>query len=136
MKYLAGKLIVLAGIAHTLVGIVLYAPQLWAFARTPFWFNVTPHSPTYPSNGMIADWPAEAGYWFLMSGFAWIVTGRLMIRMEQATGSLPAQLRRDLLLLFGVGAWTMPVSGFPVVALAALFIWWQGHKERVRHVPA
>jgi hypothetical protein len=133
-----GSLVVGCGLLHTLVGAVLAWPDMIAVARDGFLDAVYGVHATGLSRGY-GDWIkgfAHVGdsrpltFWFLWTGFAWIILGALCHWVERAAGlRLPRWVGASLLVYGLSGFVLVPLSGFPILIATSLVLL---HRSRSR----
>jgi hypothetical protein len=102
MKAWIGKTLIGIGIAHSIGGFAWFHPILNTLFGEGL-FN------TIAVNGNLER---EAAFWFLFAGFALMLIGGLVNRLERLGENLPPFLGWGFAALTTVGAIIMPVSGF------------------------
>ena len=102
MKAWIGKTLIGIGIGHTIGGFWWFHPILSALFGEGLFntisINVNPER--------------ETAFWFLFAGFALMIVGGLVDRLERLDETLPSFLGWGFAALTTVGAIIMPVSGF------------------------
>ena len=126
-KY-SGILLVATGILHTVVGIVLFLPYLWAIIKNGL-FNAL-----WVSWEVGFDADLSFAFWFLLCGIIIIILGQILhyyIKKEQKPA--PAFLAYWFLGMSAIGCIIIPVSGFWLFIPQALIII-VGNKKRLSGV--
>jgi len=102
MKAWIGKSIIVIGILHSIVGLVAFRDILLLLINERLFNTIT--LTNTPQRG-------EA-FWFLFTGVSLIIVGALVDWIERRDIGLPGFLVWSFILITGVGALIMPVSGF------------------------
>ncbi|MVN89274.1 hypothetical protein GO986_21295 [Deinococcus sp. HMF7620] len=97
----------LLALLHLLVGLILYREPLLAWVNAGLFNAVEPH------------WDRVAAFWFMLSGALLYGLGQLVAVFEARGEALPATFVWGWLTLGVLGTVAMPLSGFPLVTLAA-----------------
>jgi Family of unknown function (DUF6463) len=114
---LSGRLLIITGVIHTLVGLLIGYPYLLEMWQAGLWNSVDP------------DMSRVAIFWFLLFGFLLMILGQMV---ASYTHPISKMLSWSLLILSIVGAFMMPISGFWLVIPQAIYLLWQPQKNRVR----
>jgi hypothetical protein len=136
MHTATGRLLIVTGIGHALVGLALFHEPLAAIVRDGIVGAIGVH---LTRDGIQPSLGREAAFWFLLYGPILYLLGRVTERaVEGRDAGMLRLLGRNLLGVGVVGAAIMPVSGFwIVIALALLTLRDAGRLEAGRHgVPA
>lgn len=102
-------LLIATGILHNLIGVGFGFQVLTDMLREGL-FNTTQ-----------MRFDREAIFWFLFSGFAMMLWGALLTKLER----IPVIFSSNLLALSLLGVFIMPASGFWLVIPQALYMLWQ-----------
>ncbi|PTA68054.1 DUF6463 family protein [Deinococcus arcticus] len=92
---------------HLAVGVVLYREPLLAWLQAGVVGAIDPH------------WDRMAAFWFLLYGALLYGQGQLAAAFETRREPLPRAFVQGWLLTGLLGSMAMPLSGLPLVALAA-----------------
>lgn len=102
MKAWIGKSIIIIGILHSIVGLVAFRDLLLLLFNERLFNTIT-----------LANAPQRGeAFWFLFTGVLIIIVGALVDWIERRDTGLPGFLVWSFILITGVGALIMPVSGF------------------------
>ncbi len=105
-----GPLMIATGIVHTIFGVAVGWAALADIWRDGVFNAVEPHR------------DRESWFWFLMTGWSWMIAGALAKGLERREEGLPPWFAGNLLALGIVGVILVPVSGlwlfFPFAWLA------------------
>lgn len=123
MKAWIGKSLVAIGIAHTIVGILLFRSVLAVLVKEGLINTIPLNAPP----------EREAAFWFLFSGFELLIIGSLVNRIECNKESLPSFLGWTLAVLTILGLIIMPASGSWLLIVPTVAMIHRGisHKDNV-----
>ena len=110
MKAWIGKTLVGIGVAHSMVGLVWFRPVLGILFDEGLFNTIT----------LVQSPERESAFWFLFAGFALMIIGGLVNRIERLNGYLPPFLGWSFAVLTILGAMIMPVSGFWLLILPTI----------------
>lgn len=94
-------------VLHLAVGLLAYREPLLAWVQAGVLNGVEPH------------WDRVAAFWFMLSGWLLLMLGGLAAGFERQARPLPPTFLWNWLALGLLGTLAMPLSGFPLVTLAA-----------------
>jgi hypothetical protein len=94
-----GKSLVGIGVIHSLFGFVVFRGIINVLVSEGL-FNTVNNQPE-----------REQAFWFLFTGFAWIILGLLVDWLEKSSNKPPSFLGWAFLTMTVVGAFIMPISG-------------------------
>ncbi len=100
MKAWIGKSVIAIGLIHSIFGLVVFRPTIATLLDERL-LNTVDGQPD-----------RERVFWFLFTGFAWLILGALIDWMERSGLRLPRFSAWVLLVMTGVGVVIMPKSGF------------------------
>ena len=112
---LSAYLLIATGVLHNAIGFTIGAPVLGEIVREGF-FNTI---------GMQPD--RNAAFWFLLSGFALMLMGLLLLELRH----IPKAFAWSLLTLSLMGVVLMPLSGFWLVLPQTFYMLRQGGTKRL-----
>jgi uncharacterized protein with PQ loop repeat len=107
---LSGRLLILTGVIHTIVGLLIGYPYLLEMWQAGLWNSVDPHM------------SRVAIFWFLLFGFLLMMVGQVI---STTTRPVPKVFGWSLLAMSALGALMMPISGFWLVIPQALYLLWK-----------
>lgn len=117
MRRLSGWLLIGYGIFHLLAGIFYGGGQLKAMAAEGFF------------NTIGTDFSRAAIFWYYFSGLLFILSGHLVWWIQRKKNlPLPAFVGWELLVLCVIGVILMPLSGFWLVLLLAVYMIFDARK--------
>jgi hypothetical protein len=117
-----GSLLMTTAVLHELVGIYFYATPLTHIVQDGI-FNSIAKSATE------VYFDRDAAFWFLVTGALLFVIGYLVHWVIAQLGTLPPALGWSLLGLSVAGVVLMPLSGFWLVLIQAMWITRVGRRE-------
>ena len=100
MRAWIGKSVIGIGSIHTVFGLVAFRQIVGTLAGE--WLI----------NTVNGELDRERAFWFLFTGFAWLILGALINWLEIHRETLPAFLGWSFLVMTALGVLVMPVSGF------------------------
>ena len=107
MKAWIGKALMVIAVLHIIVGVTAYGPTLKALLDAGIVNTITISE--HPDRG--------AAFWFLVSGFAFLVIGSLVDYLEKSELKIPLFVGISVAILTAIGITMMPVSGFWLLIL-------------------
>lgn len=111
---LSGRLLILTGVIHNVVGLLMGYPYLLEMWQAGLWNSVDPHM-----SRMVI-------FWFLFSGFLLIMLGQMVTHYNHP---VPKEFSWSLLVLSVLGSFMMPVSGLWLLIPQALYLLWPSKKS-------
>jgi hypothetical protein len=102
MKTWIGKTLIGIGVVHSIGGFLFFRPILSVLLNEGLFNTIT----------VGGDLGREAAFWFLFGGFALMLIGGLVDRLERFGEHLPAFLGWSFAVLTILGVIVMPASGF------------------------
>ncbi len=110
MKAWIGKALIVIGVVHSIGGFLFFRPTLSVFLTERLFNTIT-----------VGGEPVrEAAFWFFFGGFALMIIGGLVDRLERLGERLPAFLGWSFAALIILGIIMMPASGFWLLILPAV----------------
>jgi hypothetical protein len=109
MKAWIGKALFAVGVVHSIAGFLLFHPILGVLFNEGLLNTVAVYGD--PERGSV--------FWFLFAGFALMIIGGLVDRLERLDGYVPALVSWGFTVLTLTGIVLMPVSGFWLLILPA-----------------
>lgn len=113
-----GKIFILFGILHSLLGISPFAfgKQVSQFSNT-FFFKVSEGLIEFPLLNGQMNYETFAAFWFIYFGLLLIPIGFLVKFIEETTGLIPEKFIWSYLIFVVLGVYMIPLSGMTIFML-------------------
>jgi hypothetical protein len=130
VRKIGGHLVFAIGVIHTVAGIFIFREPLAEMVRVGWAHGViqdpAPLSTIHEKGFHEALRPHQsrmAAFWFLWSGFAWLLLGAFCAWFERRyERPVPAFVGWGLLVYALVGVATLPISGFYLLVAASIYM--------------
>jgi hypothetical protein len=118
MKITNGKILILFGIIHPLLGISPFAfgKQFYDFA-TKFFFKISDGLLEFPLLNGQMNYANFAAFWFFYFGLLLIPLGILLNYLEKENKSIPKEFTWTYLIIVLIGVYMIPFSGMTIFML-------------------
>jgi hypothetical protein len=130
MKTQTGNLLIGLGVLHTIVGIIVFWEPLAAMfsaglinsvIMSPEPLRLITEDGLHKTVAQISE--RMAAFWFFWTGFPWIVMGVFANWVENQVGRpVPSAFALAILVYAVSGLLILPVSGFPLLTVAAIYM--------------
>lgn len=120
MKAWIGKTLVVIGVAHSIVGLITFHPVLVSMLREGL----------VNTMALGQDPEREAAFWYFYSGFALMIVGGLVDRIERSEARLPRFLGWTFAVLTVLGLVVIPVSGFWLLIVPTVAMLRRGSRKK------
>lgn len=130
MKISNGKVLIIFGIIHPLLGVSPFAfgKQFSGFARK-FFFKISKGLLEFPLLNGQMNYENFAAFWFFYFGLLLIPVGILVNYVEKENGLIPRSFLWAYLIVVLVGVYMIPFSGMTILMLPhALYMLYQASK--------
>ncbi len=117
MKIWIGKCVVVIGVIHTIFGFVVFHEIIAALAGEMF------------LNTIDKQIDRNAAFWFLYTGFAFVIMGGLIDWIERRHPGLPPFLKWSFLSITVLGCVIMPKSGFWLLLIPCIGFFFEKTRE-------
>lgn len=117
MKIWIGKSIIFIGIVHSVFGLIVFRDILAELSRELL-LNTVNGQPD-----------RAAAFWFLFSGCALLIIGKLIHWIERMQLALPSFLKWSFLAITLLGCFIMPKSGFWLLIVPTVGMYLHQNKE-------
>lgn len=128
MLKIAGWCWIAIAIAHAVFGLIVYWPQ-WQIIGQSGWFNVVAPDPFAP----IFD--REDAFWFMMITPFLVILGQLCLWAHQQKLTFPMSVSVILLGSVVCGLLLIPISGFWLVLIPSLILFWSSKATKSNASP-
>lgn len=115
MKITFSGLLKALALLHTIIGLYFFRDPLLSWIQAGIFNAIEPH------------FDRAAAFWFLLAGWFIFLLAQLVRYLEQQHLNLPRTFLLSWIALGIIGMVAMPVSGFPLVALAG---WWALYQQK------
>lgn len=132
MKLINGKILILTGVAHFLLGISSFAfgKQFLSFSKTYF-FKISEGLYEFPLLNGIMNYENFAAFWFVYFGILIIPIGILVDYIEKTDKIVPQKFIIIYLVIVLIGAYMIPFSGMTFLMLPhAVYMFLQRNKQK------
>lgn len=113
MRAWIGKSVISIGLIHSIFGFVVFRQVVGVLAGEGL-LNTVNGQPD-----------RERAFWFLFTGFVWLILGALIDWLERRRDTLPAFLGWSFLVMTVAGVILMPISGFWLFCGPTVGLFWQ-----------